>query len=123
MKVLFHIDDGAQWTMALGNAANLLQYGVSFHTPLILEIVANGPAVRELRAGTAAEAGIAAQLESIASSVRICACSNALRANDISAEDLYPCAAVAFLAYSHVVSSPGSWPVKFSYTSTIHLPT
>ena len=90
MKVLFHIDDSARWTMTLGNTANLLQYGVSFGTPLEIEIVANGPAVRDLRAEAAAKLGIATQLESLAQSVHICACNNALRANDIDAEELYP---------------------------------
>ena len=90
MKVLFHIDDSARWTMTLGNAANLLQYGVSFGTPLELEIVANGPAVRDLRVDTAEKIGLATQLESLASSVRICACNNALRANKIAVGELYP---------------------------------
>ena len=90
MKVLFHIDDSARWAMTLGNAANLLQYGVSSGTPLEVEIVANGPAVCELRAEAAAKSGIAAQLESLAPSMRICACKNALRANGISAGELYP---------------------------------
>ncbi|WP_295581631.1 DsrE family protein [uncultured Oscillibacter sp.] len=90
MKVLLHIDDSARWAMTLGNAANLLQYAASSGTPLILEIVANGPAVRELRAAAAEKLGMDAQLESLAPSVRICACENALRANGISAEELYP---------------------------------
>ncbi len=90
MKVLFHLDDSSRWAMTLGNAANLLQYGVSSGTPLELEIVANGPAVRELCAEAAAKLGIDAQLESLAPSVRICACNNALRANDIAVEALYP---------------------------------
>lgn len=90
MKVLFHIDDSSRWTMTLGNTANLLQYGVSSGTSLEIEIVANGPAVCALRAETAVQLGIAAQLESLAPSARICACNNALRANDISAEELYP---------------------------------
>lgn len=90
MKVLFHIDESDRWTMTLGNAANLLQYGVSFGTPLEIEIVANGPAVCDLRAEAAAKLGIAAQLESLAPSVRICACNNALKANDITPEELYP---------------------------------
>ena len=90
MKVLFHVDDSARLTMAMGNAANLLQYGVSSGTPLEIEIVVNGPAVCALRAETAAKLGIAVQLELLAPSVRICACNNALRANDILAEELYP---------------------------------
>lgn len=90
MKVLFHVDDSARWTMALGNASNLLQYGHTTGTPFEIEIVANGPAVCELVLETATEVGIGAQLESLASSVRICACNNALRANDIAIEGLYP---------------------------------
>ena len=90
MNVLFHIDDSARWAMALGNTANLLQFGRDTGTPLVLELVANGPAVCGLRPETAAELGIAAQLESLAPSVRICACHHALRANGISPQALYP---------------------------------
>ena len=90
MKVLLHLDDSARWAMTLGNAANLLQYAASSGTPLVLEIVANGPAVCELCAEAAEKLGIGAQLESLAPSVRICACKNALKANGIPAEELYP---------------------------------
>ena len=90
MKVLFHIDDSTRWIMTLGNAANLLQYGVSFGTPLELEIVANGPAVCDLRVQAATALGIAAQLETLAPSVRICACNNALKANNIAIAELFP---------------------------------
>lgn len=90
VKVLYHIDESSRWGLALGNAANMLQYGRDFAVHFEIELVANGPAVGELRPDAARRAGIAGQLAALAPQVRICACCNALRANGISPEELYP---------------------------------
>lgn len=88
MKALLHIDDNAAWELAIGNAKNLLDYADSIRTDCTVELVANGPAVTMLAESAARKAGIYEPLASLSERVRICACANALRKNQIPAEAL-----------------------------------
>ena len=90
MKVLFHVDVGSRWTMALGNIRNLLQYGRDTGTTFEIELVVNGPAVMELRPAAAEDAGLTDLFEVLAPDVRICACNNALKSNGIPPQELFP---------------------------------
>ncbi len=90
MKVLFHIDDSAHWNIALGNALNMRQYGNEHDMRFKIEIVANGPAVKELQPDTARQAGLFDRLGALSPHVRICACNNALTANGITPDRLLP---------------------------------
>lgn len=90
MKVLFHVNESTHWKTALGNILNMLQYGEENSTSFEIELVANGPAVKELQPSSAKSAGISDQLEGFAGALRICACNNSLIANGITPSMLLP---------------------------------
>ncbi|WP_312942474.1 DsrE family protein [Oscillibacter sp.] len=90
MKVLFHVNKSAHWKTALGNILNMLQYGEENSMLFEIELVANGPAVKELQPSAAKSAGIYDQLERFATALRICACNNSLVANGITPSMLLP---------------------------------
>lgn len=90
MKVLYHVDEGSRWGIALGNVENMLRYGEETGLSFEIEVLANGPAVTALRRTEAARLGLAARLESLAAGARFCACRNALRANAVAPQELLP---------------------------------
>ena len=91
MNVIFHVDDPSRWDMALGNVGNMLAHGQATGQAFAIEILANGPAVRDLMRGGPLEAAI----RGLPSTVRVCACRNALRKFSLPEDGLLPGVQVA----------------------------
>lgn len=88
-KAIYHVDDPANWPLALANARNMLDYGLEEEVPFDIEILANAAAVRLL---TAAESGdLAEKMASLArGGVRFAACRVAMKNLGIREQDLLP---------------------------------
>ncbi|WP_195267107.1 DsrE family protein [Eubacterium sp. 1001713B170207_170306_E7] len=88
MKILFHVDDTNRLGMAATNAANAARYVQDNRLELETEIVVNGEAVTGLvRKGI--EEPLYQSLQKLSDShVRIAACQNAMRAHQLTKEDL-----------------------------------
>lgn len=86
-QVVFHVDEMAKWSLALGNVTNLIQYGKAAQIDYEIVVLANSEAVRLLdaRRQDALQASILALQEQ---QVQFHACQNALRSNQIEASDL-----------------------------------
>lgn len=95
MKAVFHVDELSKWGLTLTNAENMLQYYREHHQDCLLEIVANSQAVLALVSVRARELGYFERLAALAGrQVAIRACGNALRAQNISPDQLGPFAEV-----------------------------
>ena len=95
MKAVFHVDELSKWGLTLTNAENMLQYYREHHQDCLLEIVANSQAVLALESVRARELGYFERLAVLAGRrVAIRACGNALRAQNISPDQLGPFAEV-----------------------------
>ena len=75
MNVIFHVDDSSRWELTLGNVNNMLAHGQATGLAVAIEILANGPAVRDLAQG----GPLAGAVQGLPAAVRVCACRNALR--------------------------------------------
>ena len=87
MKVLFHVDESAKWSLALQNVKNLVAYCEEKKDDAQIEIVANSQAVSELSKSTQTFSDEFVFLSE--SGVKIAACANALRNLSIEPEQLY----------------------------------
>lgn len=89
MKILFHVDEESRWKVCLGNIYNTLKYYEDKEEKCAVEVVANAAAVRQLAQTGAKEAGIFDEMSGyIAQGVRFIACRNALKGQNIQAQDL-----------------------------------
>lgn len=89
MKVLFHIDESEKWEMTLANARNMLNYGKSSDVKFVIEILANGVAVTQLRDQNSKEHGLYLIMKELSQEmVDIVACRNALNSNRIDEQEL-----------------------------------
>lgn len=88
MKVLLHIDEVSKWQMVVNNAKNLLVYIMENKIEdYEIEIVANGPVVKDLVKGSNEE--LVTELNKLMErKVVVAACKNALNANDIAVDEL-----------------------------------
>jgi intracellular sulfur oxidation DsrE/DsrF family protein len=90
MNVIFHVDDSSRWELTLGNVGNMLAHGQATGLAFAIEILANGPAVRDLAQG----GPLAEAIRSLPATVRVCACRNALRKFSLPEDGLLPGVAV-----------------------------
>jgi len=86
-RCVFQVSDAdlAKWQLTLGNCANA-QVALG-HDGVELEIVAFGPGIEGLRAGSAVGARIA---EAQRAGVRVLACQNTMKARQLAEVDLLP---------------------------------
>ncbi len=84
MKVLIHINDIDKWNTTISNSKNLIE---DANEDLVLEVVVNGPAVKLL---TKESSDILEESlkELFSNNVRVLACENALRSNEIKNDEL-----------------------------------
>lgn len=90
MNVLFHIDEPERWPMVLANVGNMLAFYQGTAERPVIEIVANGPAVAELKASPSQGALHEPMRMLSEQSVDIAACRNALRSQGIAETELLP---------------------------------
>lgn len=91
MKVLFHINESERWEMVLTNVKNMLDYFQSADMEIIIEIVANGFAVLELKEQDLDSNMLyKAMLELSEKKIELVACRNALKSLNINEHELYP---------------------------------
>ncbi|WP_343208618.1 DsrE family protein [Anaerolentibacter hominis] len=88
MKVLYHVDQRDKWELTLGNVINMLAYGRENNAEFEIEVVANGPAVADLKETEARKNGLHERLSQIGTETAVCACNNALRGQGILPEEL-----------------------------------
>lgn len=86
-KVVFQVSDGdsQKWGLVLNNARNM-QEGLGGNN-VELEIVAFGPGVAMLKAGSSATSQVA---EALKRGVKIVACENTMRAQKLAHNDMLP---------------------------------
>src|SRR5690554_3634003 len=90
MKVIFHIDQSENWQMTVNNVSNLLKYLKEVQESCVIEILANGKAVAELKEEFAKEAEFYDKFKELAENkVDIVACRNALNNSKIEEKDLF----------------------------------
>lgn len=85
MKVIYHVDESEKWNLTLTNVSNMLtvykQEGVDYQ----LEVLANSIAVKAY-----AEEELKDKMQMLANDgVEFAACANALRSNQIEADQLH----------------------------------
>lgn len=85
MKVIFHVDERSKWPLALGNVRNMLAYGETHQEVFTIEILANADAVLDGAKDSTYQVDMTTLLQA---GVRIAFCQNALRANELSKEQL-----------------------------------
>lgn len=84
MNVLLHIDEEERWAITCINARNLIKMAEISNYTVNIEIVANGPAVKSLAAGTLNANKVRENLNELhEKGVFIYACSNSLNAFNI----------------------------------------
>lgn len=88
MKILFHVDDTDRLSMAATNAANAVKYVQDNELTLEAEIVVNGEAVTGLVRRCIEEPLYKSMKKLTDGKVRIAACQNALKAHQLSKEEL-----------------------------------
>lgn len=89
MKVLFHIDESPKWSLVLANAKNFIDYQLSQDKTAKVQILANSLAVADLDMSNEANAKILERMKELADSkVKIYACKNALKGQNIAEENL-----------------------------------
>ena len=86
MNVIFHVDDSSRWELTLGNVNNMLAHGQATGLAVAIEILAHGPAVRDLAQG----GPLAGAVQGLPAAVRVCACRNALRKFSLPEDGLAP---------------------------------
>lgn len=87
MKVIFHVGERSKWPLALGNIHNMLVYGEAHQEDFTIEILANSAAVLDGTLNSTYQADMTSLLQA---GVVIAFCQNALRANELSVEQLLP---------------------------------
>lgn len=91
MRVIFHVDEMEKWGTALTNAENLLDYCEERKKICVMEILANGEAVRLLAAENAEASGFSGRLQALSERTAVfAACNNALKKFRIDREALLP---------------------------------
>jgi uncharacterized protein len=83
-KVVFQVSDAdpQKWNLTLNNAANAAR---ELGKDTVIEIVAFGPGIGMLKAGSAAEARV---VEALASGVAVQACQNTMRGQHLEPKDM-----------------------------------
>ena len=82
LKVLFHVDEGVMWGLALKNVQNFVNEIIDGNT-VSIEVVANGDAVNAY-----VDINEQTRIEKLRGKVRFVACKNSLQACGISADVL-----------------------------------
>lgn len=87
-KAVFQVteNDEAKWNLVLGNVRNL-QRGTADSGGVEVEIVAFGPGIQLLKAGSPLATRIT---EAVGSQVKIVACKNTMAANQLVEKDMLP---------------------------------
>lgn len=89
MRAIFHIDESEKWEMTLKNVTNMINYAKEYQEKFLIEILANGNTVAELKEQVAKENGNYDKLKELAdNAVDIVACKNALNASKIEEKEL-----------------------------------
>jgi intracellular sulfur oxidation DsrE/DsrF family protein len=83
-KVVFQVSDAdpQKWNLTLNNAANAAK---ELGKDTVIEIVAFGPGIGMLKAGSAAEARV---LETVAAGIPVLACQNTMRGQHLEPKDM-----------------------------------
>lgn len=91
MNVLFHIDESSKWQMVLTNVKNMLNYAQTSDLKFLIEVLANGAAVTDLKKQVSQSSGMYSIMKDLAENdVAIVACRNALHAHKIDENELCP---------------------------------
>lgn len=87
-KVIFQVTDNdvARWTLTLNNVRNL-QNGVGGADKADIEVIAYGPGIQLLRAGSPIAARIT---ETVGNKVKVVACENTMAGNQLTHADMLP---------------------------------
>ena len=86
LKVIFHIDDEAKWSMVLGNVKNLLEQ-VNYED-IEIEVLGNGNSVRKYDRTTQND-DLELMKDLSQKKVKFVACNNSLNGLKLLEEDLY----------------------------------
>ena len=86
-KAIFHVDEIEKWNMVIHNVQNMLNFYTQNEQSYHIEILANGPAVKEYKMEGANHGKDLASLSG--DHVILKACNNALKSLKISHEDLF----------------------------------
>ncbi|WP_373127863.1 DsrE family protein [Dielma fastidiosa] len=87
MKVIYHVDEMAKWPLTLTNVSNMLAVYKQQGEAYKIEVLANSAAVKQYAQADELEEKMAALAKE---GILFTACGNALKANQLKAEELYP---------------------------------
>lgn len=95
MKVIYHVDEMERWPLTLGNVRNMAAYYREHGESFVIEVLANAAAVKAYCGGSAnAACGTTDLMDDMSGlsegGIVFTACSNALKANSIKPDQLYP---------------------------------
>lgn len=103
-RVIFHIDDFSKWNTAFNNVKNLIKDQADNGGGLVIEVLANGSAVRHLAKNAKQKIDEDQLIQLIEQEVRVVACNNALTANRITREALFDQIEVVSAGVSELVA-------------------